>query len=477
MAKSFQRLASLLGQPSHDYRPSARQFLSLNTEKLKNELRLVDRGERNGARNEPASDATALDSVEREVIQRIEDCFDEADHIYQENMQSYARRLSGQSIAPIASAIRATTPSATANFLAEIQAGRGLLEHLRDEVTEAERAYHLFRRRHNINRTAHYPDSKLLHYGLLTAIMLGEAILNGIMLARGHELGLLGGVGTAFMIALLNVFMLGFSLGGSALRFLHHRSPSVRGGGFVTLICAVALVIAFNLLVAHYRDALGSPTPEEAGFIAIASLTNSPLGIADAQSWFLFVAGCCFACVGAFDHLKTDDPYPGFGKLARQRQRLRDDFEAAKSSLIQDLQDERDVCVETAQAARDEIARRLQETNDVLTARNGHSQAYRSYIQHLEKTANDLLKLYREANRGNRSTLAPAYFAETWSSQRRAPDLDGTADPNLQEAEKIAREASDDLETVVKRVNKDLTAALAAYGKIARDSQVEANDG
>ncbi len=477
MVNSFQRLASFLGQPSHDYRPSARQFLSLNTEKLKNELRLVERGERNGARNEPRSDAAALDSVEREVIQRIENCFDEAENIYHDNMQSYAHRLSVQSIAAIASEIRATAHSATANFLAEIQTGRGVLEHLRDEMTEAERAYRLFRRKHDLTRTAHYPDSKLLYYGLLTAIMLGEAVLNGIMLARGHELGIIGGVGTAFMIALLNVLMLGFGLGGAALRFLHHRSPSVRACGLVLFICAVALVIAFNLLVAHYRDALGSETPEDAGFMAIASLTNTPLGIADAQSWFLFVAGCCFACVGAFDRLKTDDPYPGFGKLARQRQRLHDDFEETKRDLIEDLQDERDFCVETAQAARNEIARRLQETNDVLTARNGHGQAYRSYLQHLEKAANDLLQLYRETNRGTRNTPAPAYFAESWSSQRSAPEPTGPSDPDLQEAEKLARQASDDLEAVVKRVNKELTAALAAYDKIARDSGVEVDDG
>jgi hypothetical protein len=203
---------------------------------------------------------------------------------------------------------------------------RGELQNLREELVDSERSYQIFRRNHDLDRPAHYPDSRWLHIGLILLILIGESVLNGVMLARGSEFGLVGGVGSAFMIALVNVLMLGWGLGGAGLRLSHHRLIAPRTSGILILLLAVAGVLLFNLLVAHYCDALATADPSQAGLTAVARLRENPLGVADAQSWFLFVMGCCFAIAGAFDRLKMDDPYPGYGRIARHRQVMRDNF-------------------------------------------------------------------------------------------------------------------------------------------------------
>ncbi len=44
----FRRLLDYLRQPPHDYTPSTQQFLDLNVDKIKRELRLVEEGGRRG---------------------------------------------------------------------------------------------------------------------------------------------------------------------------------------------------------------------------------------------------------------------------------------------------------------------------------------------------------------------------------------------------------------------------------------------
>ena len=44
MTTQFRKLLDYLRQPPHDYTPSTQQFLDLNVDKIKRELRLVDEG-------------------------------------------------------------------------------------------------------------------------------------------------------------------------------------------------------------------------------------------------------------------------------------------------------------------------------------------------------------------------------------------------------------------------------------------------
>lgn len=463
----FRRLLDYLRHPPHDYTPSTQQFLDLNVDKIKRELRLVEEGGRRGAREEPASDSRDFDGIEQEIVRRIETHRKAALKIFHDNMETYAKRLHALSIEGFASDIRTLLNNAKTNFTASVHQGRDDLHALRLRVTDSDRTYDHFRRENNLIRMAHYPESRKLYIGILVFILLVEAILNGSMLARGHELGILGGVFSAFIIALVNVLVFGVFFGSRGLRYLNHEKTGQKLFGVLMFLVFLIGAIAFNLLVAHYRDALGGATPEEADFLAVETWLESPFGIADAQSWILFIIGIAFSAIAAVDGLKMDDRYPDYGDVTRQRDQIHEDYKTETQALINELKEERDTCVEGATEAKQQIEKRIAERSSILEARKRHQNTFQSHLGHLEGAAINLLTTYREANKGMRKTPTPTHFSERWKLSQ-----DDTAEfpvpPALDDTQisEIARHARAELDNAVAEVNTAFTMAFSQYHQI-----------
>ena len=69
------------------------------------------------------------------------------------------------------------------------------------------------------------------------------------------------------------------------------------------------------------------------------------------------------------------------------------------------------------EAARDLSVRRS-EYDALLQGRVRLSQRFEHHQSQIEQTCRALLEIYREANRGTRSTPAPGYFTRPWSMAR-----------------------------------------------------------
>ncbi|GAG40468.1 unnamed protein product, partial [marine sediment metagenome] len=200
-------------QPPHDVLPSIQSFQEINCEKLKTDLQPDVRGGERGRRNEPASDSRDLDTVEQEILHRI-DAQAKADlEIFTGEMQSYARRLGTISHEGYAGEIRGKLRSTLADFKAEVHQGRDELYSQRRQIVDLDDDYERFRRQHGISHSADYPVSRVLHWSIILLLMIGEGILNGLMLKRGLEGGLIAGIGIAFAISVVNVGFLGLFLG------------------------------------------------------------------------------------------------------------------------------------------------------------------------------------------------------------------------------------------------------------------------
>ena len=103
--------------------------------------------------------------------------------------------------------IRQAAPSAVSEFRAEAAQGRDELHSLRRHLRDLELERDAFLRRHKLTRTARSATggSLTLKVGVLLALFVFEVFLNGFFLAKGSELGYLGGSVEAFTFALLNV--------------------------------------------------------------------------------------------------------------------------------------------------------------------------------------------------------------------------------------------------------------------------------
>jgi hypothetical protein len=143
--------------------------------------------------------------------------------------------------------------------------------------------------------------------GVIAVLVVIEAFLNGQLLARGIETGILGGVTYAFIIAVLNVGV-GYSAGRYLFRNVNHLRNHRKAEGFASILLWLAFAFLFNLLVAHYRAALGGSNPGDAERIGLTTFISTPFAIKELSGWLLFLLGCSFSLIAAADGWKMDDP-------------------------------------------------------------------------------------------------------------------------------------------------------------------------
>ena len=150
-----------------------------------------------------------------------------------------------------------------------------------------------FRTKHNLSHPADYPLSRLWNFAVILVILVVKSVLNGSFLARGLETGLIGGVIEAFVIAAINITF-GFFLGNSVMRYLFHRNYLLRLLTLFEVPVSFAIAVFFNLLVGHYRDALGGTDPAHASAAASDRFSTHPFSLAAFKSWVLFAIGTLF---------------------------------------------------------------------------------------------------------------------------------------------------------------------------------------
>src|ERR1700719_3869859 len=300
---ALSRLVNGLKREQHDYRVSLDVFPVLNTDKLAGDLRLAKAGAERGAREEPASDTLALDDIENAIVERVEAEKNAAHGTLLDEVRTYKERLTGLDFEGRFGTIRQAAPAAVSEFRAEAAQGRdelhGLRRHLRDLEFERDE----FRRRYRLKRSARWASGGNLtvKVGILIALFVFEVFLNGFFLAKGNELGYLGGAVEAFTFALLNV-VVSFLIAAAGVRQLNHRNYLRKLFGLISSVCYVVLALGLNLALAHYREASGSLVAD-AGREVLARLQTNPLGIADVKSWLFFALGLLCSLIAFTDAL------------------------------------------------------------------------------------------------------------------------------------------------------------------------------
>ena len=252
--------------------------------------------------------ATIQDEAQRH-LKKLEDCF------YQQR-RAYSERMHIQDVRPDIEREAAKTLGELETLTNKTERD---LEIFRTEYANKLSDYDHFKEHNRLNREPYYPKSKLRHS--LLAICAGgiETFFNGNMLAIGALGGLIQGYTIALTISVINVG--GAFWAGNWARLLNDRTAIRQGlGVFVVLLGAVILIL-FNLLVAHYREALvasGEYTETiEAGKRAWDAFSKNWFGVSDFMSWLLFGMGAMSAGLGAWKGYSMEDPYPGYSRRAR----------------------------------------------------------------------------------------------------------------------------------------------------------------
>lgn len=468
MARSsaISRLLSGLQRAPHDYAAPTSIFPNLNVDKLAGDMRLEELGSERGAGNAPPSDTQIADDVEHLIIDRVEAEKRNAHAAYSDQLQTYAERMTGLDFEGRFSTIRQAAPQAVSDFHAEAAQGRDQLFQLRRRIIDTERDREQFRARHNIGRSAHIstPGKIMLKIGILLTLALVEIVVNGAFLARGSEQGLLGGAVQAVSFALLNI-LVSFLVGLGIIRLANHRSIFKKMIGSVGVILYFSFAIALNLALSHYREISGSFS-SEASVEVIRRFSQNPLGLSDLTSWIFLAIGFTFSVIAMVDGLLFRDPYPGYEAIEKACLAAHDDYNGRKAELIEDLRIIRDESSEAMNEAARDLSLKRGEFDSILQARARLNTAFVDFQGQLERAAQALLSVYREANRRARSTPAPARFGQAYALDRLPVAADSTTDTARDDLRKSIADSQRLLDEQVAAIHREFDAAVASYREI-----------
>jgi hypothetical protein len=463
---SLARLVGGLKREQHDYRASLEIFPALNVAKLAADLAVGRKGAERGANDEPASESAGLDDIENRIVERVEAEKNSAHGILLDELHLYKERLAGLDFEGRFATIRQAAPAAVSEFRAEAAQGRDELHSLRRHLRDVEDERDDFRRRHRLLRTARSASggNLTLKIGILLTLFVFEVFLNGFFLAKGSELGYVGGAAEALTFALFNIGV-SFLAGAVGARELNHRNYIRKMFGLLSLVGYLVLAIGLNLTLAHYREAAGSLV-SDAGHEVLVRLRTAPLGIADVKSWLFFGIGLLCSLIAFGDSYLIFDPYPGYGLLEKRRASAYEAYIRRKNELIATLLEIRDEAVEILEDANRDLAIRRSEHDAILEGRSRVIRLFEAHQTHLDRTANALLSTYREANIRSRATPPPARFAVPYALEKIPVDQDAMPVSARDDLRRSIAESQAVLVEQVRAIHDEFERAFASYREI-----------
>ncbi|CAN7261608.1 hypothetical protein LJR251_001111 [Rhizobium rhizogenes] len=464
--EALNRLWETVRETSHDFRASTDVFPVVDIEKLSTTLSLKEKGVAAGGLNRPGPNAQSLDETEQHVVGWVEAEKKSSHQVLEDQFQTFDSRLRNLDFEGQFGLIRQANASSISDFKAEVASGVDELHGLRRSLKTAEDELVDFKSRHKLQRAAKISSRAAWGFkvALIVFLILIEMVMNGSFLAKGSEQGVVGGVTEAAAFAFLNIgAALMFSF--FCVRFLVHRSFLLKLLGLLGLVAYVAVALAINIALAHYRE-VSATILSGAGVEVMQRLKTAPLGLQELNSWMLFAVGLMFSLVAFIDGCYLTDPYPGFAGVQKRLDAARSSYIDRKLDLIDDLRDIRDEHNSKIEAIIRDLSMRRQETAAILAHRARTAGLFAEHQNHLERTANTLLTIYREANRGARTEPEPAYFASRYQLERLVPVLHSNEEWDDKLLGERIQSAQAELSEQIKRIGDEFESAIEKYHKL-----------
>lgn len=375
-------------------------------------------GRERGLQNLPPSEASFPDVIESQIVREVETRMKDACAEYQRAAESYGLAAREAEIEALSARVADAATETITDLIALWRSCGDRVYTLRENARENKANLEKFRKDNELSRPAFIPISWIPQLFALLLLLSIETWANGSVLAAGLPGGLLQGWSIAAILAGLNTivaFLLGLKVG-----YTGHRRLSRKLVGWGILILWAAWAVTLNLLIAHYRDALGGADPDNAGRAMLANFRRHPLQIADFQSLMLLAVGFIFSVAGFIDGTRMDDGYPGYGHLTREYEQRLDEFRTEKEDQIEILtllKDERIKQIRLDTDYGNSLRARVAEECDRLRALR---DLLNRHLDAIAFSGLQLVEIYRQANRRSRTAPEPSYFSARPSFTRPA---------------------------------------------------------
>lgn len=465
----FDRLKTVFR--SDDFVPTSAVFPNIDAEKIAREMRLAENGASRGRDNQPPPEASEFDHVEAAIIQRIEELRRRGLENYETNRRVYNERLSRAGHATREVDVAAGT--ARGDFGKLIQLGQSRIVASRTHLAELFRWQVRYRKIHRLERPAKVFEGWVKVFSLAIILIALESGMNAYLFSQGNEFGLLGGLIAAMLVSVVNVGASAFL--GYLARYLNHRNIVLKLGGAIFTSGWIGFATVMSFAVAHFRDGLEAGRPwRAAAEAAVPALLERPLHLASIESWLLVVVGLLISVVAFRKGWHTDDPYPGYGRLARDLQAARDAYAGELEDTLEDLGERRDDAIAELRDASEQVRQAIGEAIDALFGQSALNAHLRAFLDQCDVKVAYLLAVYRDANRAARTSPAPGSFERGYKFPPfKPPPVDAA---RRGEAEAEARRVTDTVEAAVRDIFVQFDAARTAFDvtRVVQDAEREA---
>lgn len=299
-----------------------------------------------------------------------------------------------------------------------IQDERRALIDLCEVDLQAERNLKGFAARNDLLRPARIKDHLVVPIASLLLMFVIESLVNGFILAEVSDQGVLGGAIIAGLISAVNI-SLGVGSGLVGWRNAFHIKTWRRVAGWTLAILALLAAFAFNLLVAHFREAAELLATNDAAEITMAQLNADTLrhidnaglfGLSSPLAWGLFLLGMAIHLVATREGYEDlTDPYWGYGSQAKAARDASDAYEDALEDLRQKIRSGVEHLETESRSAADRASAAV---HAIKTLRNLALQRRQEVLDSEDvwvMSGNAILKMYRDQNLRIRGH-GPAYF-------------------------------------------------------------------
>jgi hypothetical protein len=390
---------------------------SISAIQLDADLHLAERGQNDGRRDRPETDATQLSDAEAAVVSRIEtELAARSNDLLgvSGDFSALPQELETMAGEPQTVLTQFRGAKARAQSAAQME-----LTNAHTDYERAYRHYKHFRKGHGLtNVEPHYDTIFWRKVFWLTLLFSIEVAANGWVIGQASPGGLVQGWTTALLISVL-VVLTGTLIGVGPWRYLNYNGPEGRGRLHLlwaapAFLLGMAALTFFALYVAHYRYALShasldAPAPDN----LLSSLLHQPFApFEQLDSVILFVIAMLIGVFSIARGANWDDPYPGYGPLHRRMLEERERAHELARSMTAEIDDAKDAAVE----ALDDVSARSQAAvgalHQALAKAQDNAFEWDRLSADLIDVGRDAIQIYRNANRAARKSPAPRTFLE-----------------------------------------------------------------
>lgn len=295
----------------------------------------------------------------------------------------------------------------------------------------------------------------------IAAIFFVECVVNAFVLRDVVPAGTAGALSMTLVITAVNVFF-GALFIGEGWRSTHSVRRSTQVRGYVQVVFFSLLLVAFNILVGHGRDAMQRLEAELRGGGTIEAFTSvginawqrfltDPFGFESFTAPLLVVAGFLSFAVASWKGYERDDSYPGYGRISRRTNRAREEYLTLREHMTEDLK-----------KIHTNALKELDELVNGALVKRGDYDEYcengRTAIEGLKMQMHrhggilrELVQIYRDANVKARDGAAPEYFSKDLTlgpdlltppefSPPERPSVEGLADVVAQQKSSLQKQ-------------------------------------